>query len=518
MMDIRFQAGGGERWKAEAVLAFFFEGEKVEQAAPVLEQAVPWLSIAPAWRDFRGKKGEMTVMYGPAAMDIPRVIALGLGDREKAGREDGLIALRHAVGGALRLCRDHGLESVAVEMSSLERIAPVYGFDGSGLAREIALAALLGLYRYERWLSVKKDSSSDPRWLAFLFREEHVNDAVREAARLAEAEAAGLCLARDLANGPANEVTPAFMASTAEELASRFAEWGMSCHVLGPKELEERNMGAFLAVSRGSEREPRLVVLEYSPRGAEGKPLALVGKGITFDSGGISLKPSAGMAEMKGDMSGAAAVMGVFEALGRLAPGWTPPCPVVGLMPCTENMPGGRATRPGDIVVTMSGRSIEIVNTDAEGRLILADALTYAQKNWNPCGIVDIATLTGACAVALGKGNAGLFANDDTLADLLHAAGCRFGERNWRLPVWESSREILKSNVADMVNSGAREGGALHAAFFLSCFVEEGMRWAHLDIAAADTGESPVNVRGATGFGVRTLLDAVRSAQQWRLN
>lgn len=281
------------------------------------------------------------------------------------------------------------------------------------------------------------------------------------------------------------------MASTAEELASRFAEWGMSCHVLGPKELEERNMGAFLAVSRGSEREPRLVVLEYSPRGAEGKPLVLAGKGITFDSGGISLKPSAGMAEMKGDMSGAAAVMGVFEALGA---SWT------GL---DSSLSRGRAYavygkyarraghKAGDIVVTMSGRSIEIVNTDAEGRLILADALTYAQKNWNPGGIVDIATLTGACAVALGKGNAGLFANDDTLADLLHAAGCRFGERNWRLPVWESSREILKSNVADMVNSGAREGGALHAAFFLSCFVEEGMRWAHLDIAAADTGESP---------------------------
>lgn len=518
MMDIRFQAGGSGRWKADAALAFFFEGEGPEQAASALEQAAPWLGIAPALRDYRGRKGEMTVMYGPAAMDLPRVVALGLGAREKAGGEDGLIALRHAVGGALRLCREHGLESVAVDMPSVERLAPVYGLDASRLAREIALSALLGLYRYERWRSGQDASPADPRWLAFLFREEHADDAVREAARLAEAEAAGLYLARDLANGPANEVTPSFMASTAEELAARYAEYGMSCRILGPGELEERNMGAFLAVAGGAEQEPRLVALEYAPRGAEGRPVVLVGKGITFDSGGISLKPSAGMAEMKGDMSGAAAVMGVFEAMGRLAPQWTPPCPVVGVMPCTENMPGGRATRPGDIVVAMSGRSIEIVNTDAEGRLVLADAMTYAQKTWNPGGMIDIATLTGACAVALGKGNAGLFANDDALADMLHAAGCSLGERNWRLPVWESSREILKSNVADMLNSGAREGGALHAAFFLSCFVEEGMRWAHLDIAAADAGESPINAKGATGFGVRTLLDAVRSAQQWRLN
>ncbi len=518
MMDIRFQTGGGSCWKADAALAFFFEGEGPEQAAPALEQAAPWLGIAPAWRDYRGKKGEVAVLYGPPAMELSRVAALGLGDRKKAGAEGGLTALRHAVGGALRLCREHGLESVAVDMPSVERIAPVYGLDAPRLAREISLAALLGLYRYERWLSGKDASPADPRWMAFLFREKHVDDAVQDAVRLAEAEAAGLYLARDLANGPANEVTPVFMASTAAELASRYAEYGMKCRVLGPKELEERNMGAFLAVARGAERDPRLVVLEYAPKGAEGRPVALVGKGITFDSGGISLKPAANMAEMKGDMSGAAAVMGTFEALGRLAPQWTPPCPVVGVMPCTENMPDGRATRPGDIVVAMSGRSIEIVNTDAEGRLVLADAMTYAQKTWNPGGMVDIATLTGACAVALGKGNAGLFTNDDSLAELLHAAGCGLGERNWRLPIWESSREILKSNVADMINSGAREGGALHAAFFLSCFVEEGMRWAHLDIAAADAGESPINAKGATGFGVRTLLDAVRSVEQWRLN
>ena len=248
-MDIRFQAGGSGRWKADAALAFFFEGEGPEQAASALEQAAPWLGIAPALRDYRGRKGEMTVMYGPAAMDLPRVVALGLGAREKAGGEDGLTALRHAVGGALRLCREHGLESVAVDMPSVERLAPVYGLDASRLAREIALSALLGLYRYERWRSGQDASPADPRWLAFLFREEHADDAVREAARLAEAEAAGLYLARDLANGPANEVTPSFMASTAEELAARYAEYGMSCRILGPGELEERNTGALLAVA-----------------------------------------------------------------------------------------------------------------------------------------------------------------------------------------------------------------------------------------------------------------------------
>ena len=502
-MDIRFQNGGPSSWKAEAVLTFVLEGEGPDQACHALEQAAPWLGIAPAWRDFKGKRGELATLYGPPAMDLPRVQALGLGRREAVTTVD----LRHAVGAAIRLCREQGVSSVGVDMASLERLTPALNLDLAALAREAALAALLGLYRYDRWLSDRATLPADPTRLFLLMDDDFVPDAVLDAVRLAEAEAAGLYLARDLANGPANVVTPAAFAEAARELAER---GGMNVRILGPAELEAERMGAFLAVARGARQEARMVVLEYVPEGTEKeRPVVLVGKGITFDSGGISIKPSAGMAEMKGDMSGAAAVLGVFEALARLAPHRRPSRPVLGLMPCTENMPGGNAVHPGDIVIARSGASIEIVNTDAEGRLILADALDYGQDGREPALLVDIATLTGACVVALGKDAAGLFCEDAALAATLLEAGKRLGERSWRLPIWETSKEALKSNVADMVNSGPREGGALHAAWFLKQFVRPGTPWAHLDIAAADHTESPINAKGASGFGVRTLLDMV---------
>jgi leucyl aminopeptidase len=235
-----------------------------------------------------------------------------------------------------------------------------------------------------------------------------------------------------------------------------------------------------------------------------------VGKGVTFDSGGISLKPPANMHEMKGDMSGAAAVLGVFEALGRLAARRVPAKPVIGLLPCAENMPDGGALRPGDIITARAGKTVEIISTDAEGRLLLADALDYAQTNWRPGLLVDIATLTGACVVALGKDAAGLFCDDADLAADLLRNGEKLGERAWRLPLWEDAgKEALKSPVADMANAGPREGGAIHAAVFLKQFVRKDVRWAHLDIAATYNSESPVNAKGASGFGVRTLLETL---------
>lgn len=502
-MDIRFQTGGPSAWKAEAVLTFVFEGEGPDEACHVLEQAAPWLGIAPAWRDFKGKKRELTTLYGPPAMDIPRVQAVGLGRREALTAVD----LRYAVGGAVRLCREQGAADVGIDLASLGRVAPVLDRDLAALAREVVLAALLGLYRYDRWLSDRAELPADPARLFLLVDDEFAPDAVRDAVRLGEAEAAGLRLARDLANGPANVVTPTAFAETARAVAER---GGMKFRALGPAELEAERMGAFLAVARGARQEPRLVVLEYIPEGTESEqPVVLVGKGVTFDSGGISIKPSAGMAEMKGDMSGAAAVLGVFEALAQLAPHRRPSRPVLGLMPCTENMPGGNATRPGDIVIARSGASIEITNTDAEGRLILADALDYGQDGREPALLVDIATLTGACVVALGKDAAGLFCDDDALAAALFETGKRLGERSWRLPIWDTSKEVMKSNVADMLNSGPREGGALHAAWFLKQFVKPGTPWAHLDIAATDNTESPINAKGASGFGVRTLLEMV---------
>jgi len=335
--------------------------------------------------------------------------------------------------------------------------------------------------------------------------EQFVPEAMHTAMRLAEAEAAGLYLARDLANGPANEIHPLSFAAEAQKMAGKY---GFTCRVLDREQIEAEHMGLFMGVSAGSGREPRLVILENTPRDFEQeRPLILVGKGITFDSGGISLKPAANMGDMKGDMSGAAAVLGVFEALGQLGVNQQPKRPIVAVIPLTENMPDGKALRPGDILISKSGTSVEITSTDAEGRLILADALTYAQAYWQPAQIIDIATLTGACVVALGKDAAGLFCPDDDLCSKLYAIGNLLGERNWRLPIWDTSKKALKSNVADMVNAGCREGGASHAAYFLKCFVDNDKIWAHLDIAATDHTETPINAEGASGFGVRTLLE-----------
>ncbi len=502
-MDIRFQAGGASKWKADAVISFIFEGETVEQACSELIKNALWMSIAPAWRDFRGKSGEMTMFYGPQAMDISRVLGVGLGKAEKLD----MTAFRYAVGRAMRQCREYDLAGVGLDCVSLARVAEKMGQSLEAVVREAVIASFLSLYRYDRWLRVKSEHE-DPAWLALMCEGEYVENEVRAAARMAEAEAAGIALARDLANDPANVTTPSAFAEKAREVA---AKYGMQYRVLGRAELENEGMAAYLAVAKGSAEEPKMAVIEYTPKGTEGlAPVVFVGKGLCFDSGGISLKPAKGMEEMKGDMSGAAAVLGVMEALGQMSLSVPPSRPVVGIMACAENMPDGHATRPGDIVVAKNGLSIEIVNTDAEGRLVLADALVWAQENYKPARLVDIATLTGACAVALGLEAAGLFCDDDALASALHSSGTALGERNWRLPLWTgTSLKALKSPCADLVNAGQREGGAIHAAVFLQQFIKEGQIWAHIDMAAADNADNPINAKGATGFGVRILLSAV---------
>jgi leucyl aminopeptidase len=262
-------------------------------------------------------------------------------------------------------------------------------------------------------------------------------------------------------------------------------------------------------VGQGSARPPRLVVLEHAPEGrGQEKPLIFVGKGITFDSGGLCIKTAAGMGEMKGDMAGAAAVLAVTAMAARE----NAPRRLIGLLACAENMPGGRAMRPGDVVRTVNGDTVENANTDAEGRLALCDALSWAQKEWTPAAVIDIATLTGACAVALGRGLAGLFCDDAELAERIRAAGGACGEPWWELPLWKPYAEYLKSEVADICHTGPREGGAIHAALFLRHFVDESTRWAHLDIAGTDWAEksSALCPKGATGFGTRTLLELAR--------
>jgi leucyl aminopeptidase len=315
--------------------------------------------------------------------------------------------------------------------------------------------------------------------------------ALKEAAATAD----GIDLAKTLGNLPPNICTPAYLAEQAKQLAKQF---GLGIEVLERRDMERLGMGALLAVAQGSRQPPKLVVLRYKGGAKKAKPLVLVGKGITFDTGGISLKPAAEMDEMKFDMSGAGSVLGALRALA----GMRAAVNVVGVIAATENMPGGQAARPGDIVTTLSGQTVEILNTDAEGRLILCDALSYSER-FDPAAVVDIATLTGACVVALGHVASGLFSNDERLAAQVRASADEAWDRVWQMPVWEDYQEQLRSNFADMANIGGRPGGSITAACFLARFTRK-LRWAHLDVAG--TAWKSGRDKGSTGRPVPLLV------------
>jgi leucyl aminopeptidase len=324
--------------------------------------------------------------------------------------------------------------------------------------------------------------------------------AMTEGHRVGAAIGAGQTFARGIQVLPGNVCTPSYVARAAEELGKSH---GMSVTVLDKAAIVREKMGGLLAVAQGSAEEPRFIALEY--QGADGAPVVLVGKGVTFDTGGISIKPAQNMEDMKYDMSGAAAVLGTFEALGRLRPA----VHVVGLIPSTENMPSGTAVKPGDVITSHLGKTIEVINTDAEGRLILCDALSYARR-YQPACVLDIATLTGAIVVALGHTAAGVMGTDDTLVEEVRSAGERSGERVWPLPLWDEYRELMKSDIADVKNAGGRPAGSISAGWFLREFVE-GYPWAHLDIAgtAYTDREDPTRVKGPTGMGVRLFSEFV---------
>jgi leucyl aminopeptidase len=374
--------------------------------------------------------------------------------------------------------------------------------DADETTRVAAAALSGGDYKYDTYITKKEDKSLPIS--AQLVPPDGVD--AKRAKQLdleAKAIAAGIRTVRDLGNAPGNLVTATYIGHRAEEVAK---EVGIKCTVYGKREIEKMKMGGLLAVNKGSAEEPRFIVLEYAPRKAT-KHVALVGKGITFDSGGISIKPSEKMEEMKFDMCGAAAVIGTIQAAAMLAL----PVRVTGIIASTDNLPSGSAYKPGDIITTMSGKTIEIVNTDAEGRVILSDALHYASE-LKPDHIIDYATLTGACVVALASEAAGLFSNNDELAQKLIACGERVGERLWRLPEWDDYKELIRSEWADMKNSGGRWGGAISAALFLKEFVNC-PSWAHLDIAgtAYVEHETSREARGATGAGVRVTVAFLES-------
>jgi leucyl aminopeptidase len=440
---------------------------------------------------FSGKQGETQLFQAGAGVPAARILLVGLGPFEAA---DADVLRRGAAEAARVLQKQHVGEAGMVCPESPARLNPAQ------VAQALAEGLLLASYRFDRYLTQKREEL--PPLLenvVILAAQEHV-ESLAAAVDRARLICRGVSLARDLVNEPGNVKSPEFLAEQARKMAARH---NIVCTVLERDQLEKEGFGALLAVAQGSARPPRLIVLEYRGGEPQERPVALVGKGVVFDSGGISLKPGEKMDEMKMDMAGAAAVIGAMEA----AAGLRLPVNLVGIVPAVENLPSATAYRPGDIITSLSGQTIEVLNTDAEGRLILADALTYAGR-MEPRTVIDLATLTGACIIALGHEASAVFSNRDELARNLMRAGESSGERLWQLPLWENYGKQLKSEVADVKNTGGRPAGTITAASFLQRFAPEGP-WAHVDIAGTaweDKGTA-LCPKGATGVGVRMLID-----------
>ncbi len=484
-MEFSIKNGSPEKLRTDCLIVGVFEGKKLTEAAKLIDAATEKaVSAALKSGDLEGKAGGTLLLRQLAGVSAPRVMLVGLGKADAFSAP----VLRKAFRAALKAL-PAGVESVATDLASLAIKKVAVQQTVSALA-EVALDAT-----YQ--VNAVKEKKADPHPLkqVILLVEKAEVAAAESGLKQGEGLGKGVALAKDLGNLPPNICTPVYLGKQAEKLAK---EYGFKVEVLEQPDIEKLKMGSFLGVTRGSEEPPRFIVLQHLKGKKSQKPVVLVGKGITFDTGGISLKPGADMDEMKYDMCGAAAVLGVFKAIGEL----DLPFNVVGLIPTCENMPSGRATKPGDVLTSMSGQTIEVLNTDAEGRLILCDALTYAER-FEPAAVIDIATLTGACVIALGHHPSGLFANNEALAKALLAAGETSHDRAWQMPLWDDYQSQLDSNFADIANIGGRAGGSITAACFLSRFAKK-YDWAHLDIAG--TAWKSGKEKGGTGRPVPLLV------------
>jgi leucyl aminopeptidase len=450
---------------------------------------------AAAVAKFEGKALKSVQLLAPSGVDLDRIVVIGLGDPTKHKMQDWL-----KLGGTVSAVVSGEAEvTVVLERPDGEPVT-------SEQAAEVALGIALRSYTFDKYKTKKKpDEAPKPRRFTLAVADPK---AANKAWAAAQAMADGVAFARDLVNEPANTLGPVEFAGQ----LSALSELGVEVEVLDQERIGAEKMGALAGVAQGSERPPRVVVLRWRGGRKDDRPVAFIGKGVVFDTGGISIKPAAGMEDMKGDMGGAAAVAGLFRALaGRKAK-----VNAVGIVGIVENMPDGKAMRPGDVVTSMSGQTIEVINTDAEGRLVLADIMTYVQRNENPAAMIDLATLTGAILVALGNHHAGLFSNNDELAGDLLNAGQESGERVWRMPLGPEYDKLIDSKIADMKNTGGRHAGSVTAAQFLQRFVEKDTPWAHLDVAGTAMG-SPANETNqswASGYGVRLLDEFLRARHE----
>jgi leucyl aminopeptidase len=436
-----------------------------------------------------GKAFETNLMHKPAGVKAKRVLLVSGGSAKKFSSYD----LRRVAGTAARSLKSRGLRSFAF-------VAPT-NIPADEAVRAIVEGAHVGNFDPDYYRSDRKDQKID----AITVVASGDKSALEKAAGEAQIVGDSQNFTRDLVNEPSNRMTPTILAERAKKMS---AEVGLKCEVYGAEWIKEKKMGAFWSVAQGSDEPPALIVMTYEPAGAPAKPvLGLVGKGITFDTGGISIKPADGMEKMKYDMAGGATMIGAMRAIALLKP----KIKVIGIVCATENMPSGKAQKPGDVQIAMSGKSIEIINTDAEGRLVLADGLYYARQ-LGCTHLVDAATLTGAVVVALGMNNAGIFANDDDMYRRLHEANQKAGEKMWRMPLDDEYMEQIRSSIADIMNTGGRWGGAITAAMFLKEFAEE-TPWIHLDIAGTAWMEEqkPWIAKGPSGIALRSLVEFVKS-------
>ena len=486
-MEFSIKSGSPEKQRSACIVVGVFEPRKLTGPAELIDTASKgYLSDIVRRGDMEGKAGRTLLLHNVPGLLGDRVLLVGLG-REKDFRER---EYREAIRAAVKTLDDTGAFDGSVYLTEV----PVKKRDVAWRVRQAAITALETVYRFDAMKSKKEEVRRPVRKLTLMVERRNELASAERAAREGEAIGQGMALARDLGNLPGNVCTPSYLARRAQEMAKAA---GLTCEVLDRAACEALKMGSFLSVANGSREAPKFIILEHKGGRTGDQPIVLIGKGITFDTGGISLKPGEGMDEMKFDMCGAASVIGTMQAAAALKL----PLNIVALVPTTENMPGGAATKPGDIVTSMSGQTIEILNTDAEGRLILCDALTYAER-YDPVCVVDVATLTGACVIALGHVATGLFSNNDTLARELAGAGDEAHDRAWHMPLWDDYQEQLKSNFADMANIGGRPAGSVTAACFLSRYAKK-FDWAHLDIAG--TAWKSGAAKGATGRPVPLL-------------
>jgi leucyl aminopeptidase len=493
-MNIRVEQGRAERYPCELLLLFSFESpERLE--GPLQDVDSAWkgfISDLIKQGDFKGELFQCRLLYTHGAIPAQRVLLTGLGKREEFDLEK----WRGASSKAGQFIRDSGMKRFAFPIKTFE------GFLEEVLAESFVTGLMLGVYEFNEFKTVEREKIKEIGEVILLGETDEEIKSVGEGLRIGKIISEAVYMTRDLVNGPSNRITPAVLAEKAQHIGKNH---DMEVQVLEVSQAEAMGMGAFVAVAKGSQEPGKFITLEYN-KGKGLDTIALIGKGITFDSGGLSIKPSDKMEQMKDDMSGAAAVLAIVQIASELHL----PLHLIGIIPATENLPSGKAYKPGDVLKTLSGQTVEVISTDAEGRLILSDALTYSLR-YQPKAVIDLATLTGAVVIALGDYVIGLFGNDESLLKRVEEASTKTGEKVWRLPLWDEYFDYLKSDVADFRNLGTRSAGAIIGGIFLSRFVKK-TPWVHLDIAgpAYIEKERPYTPKGGTGVGVRLVVQMLR--------